>query len=107
MLRQFVCALAVLALFIGGAVAAEVKGKVKSVDAEKKTITITVDDKDMTYKCSDDCKVCTIKNKEKTAVDDGLKAKQFAKAGANVTLTIEGEGEKAVCKEIVIGGGKK
>ena len=42
MLRKFVGALVLVVLMVGFLVAAEYKGKVKSVDTDKNTITVTV-----------------------------------------------------------------
>jgi len=49
MFRKLICALAVIGFSMGLAFADSIKGKVKEVDDEKKTITLTVDDKDTTY----------------------------------------------------------
>jgi len=95
-----VCALLICAVTI---LAAEYKGKVKSVDADKNTITVTIDDKDKTFKVAEkDLKVTA----GKTDVPDGLKGKLFAK-NPEVTLVTTGEGDKEVVTEIRVKGGKK
>src|SRR5437016_5718363 len=61
MLRTLACAVFAMVLVAGGLLADEVKGKVKSVDLDKKTITVTVGDKDQDYSFSDDTKLSTAK----------------------------------------------
>src|SRR5437868_4734579 len=67
--------------------AAEVKGTLVSVDSDKNTITVKVDDKEKTYTVTKDVKV-TLGKKDSP---DGLKAKQLTKAGAEVTLITDGD----------------
>ncbi len=103
MLRKVLAAALALMICVGGLLAAEVKGKVKSVDAEKKTITITIKGEEKTYKVAADCKFTT-KNKkvaEKLSAE-GLKFEGFAKNPA-VTLTVEGD----EVKQVTVGGGGK
>ena len=85
--------------------AAEVQGTFVSADPDKNTITIKVDDKEKTYTVVKDVKITA----GKKDVSDGLKAKQFSKAGAMVTLTTDGDkGETTEkVKEIKIQGKKK
>ncbi len=103
MVRMFVAALLGLVLMGGSLLADEVKGKVKSVDADKKVITVTVDGKDKEFKLNDNTSVVNSKGK---TVKQGLKAKAL-KAGANVTLTTEKKDGKEVVTEVKLGGGKK
>jgi DNA-binding protein YbaB len=84
MLRKVVCALVVLLLAAGISLAAEIKGKIKKVDAATNTITVTVDGQDNEYKIADDCKFIDANGKE---VAGGLKAPALKSAGAEVTLT--------------------
>jgi hypothetical protein len=102
-------------LFAGSLPAADQRGRVKSVDAAKGTITITVgrggDAKEMTFKVAKDAKFTTT---NKTIADklatEGLKHEVFTKTGrmaARVTLVIEGEGDKAEVKEVKVGGGRR
>ena len=90
---------------------------VKSVDADKGTITITIKDgdkdKDVTLKVDKDAKI-TRKNKqgEDTDVKDGLKnEKAFGKGKSGefptVTITTEGEGDKEIAKTIKFVAKKK
>jgi hypothetical protein len=103
MLRQLVCAAAALVLCAGGLLAGEYKGKVKSVDAAKSTITVTVNDKDMTFKVTDDTKIV----RGKKDVAKRLAAKVFQQEGAEVTVLTTGEGSKEVATEIKVKGKKK
>jgi len=91
MLRKMLTGVVVFVLFVGVALAAEIKAVVKSVDADKSTITVTVDDKDQTIKVDKDVKVAV-----------GKKAKELKdlKEGQKVLLITDGEGDKAVVKEI-------
>ena len=57
MLRVLVCALFSLALAFTAVMADDTRGKVRSVDAEKKTITISVDDKDKTFDVPADARI--------------------------------------------------
>jgi hypothetical protein len=95
MLRSLValCALLLLTLVVWSA---EYKGKVKSVDPDKNTITVTIDDKDKTFKVSDDVKV-TRGDKE---VKKKLKSKKAFENNPGVTIVTEGAGDKEVAKEI-------
>jgi len=96
-------------------VAAEHRGRVKSVDAEKGTITITTgrmgERKDMTFKLAKDAKFTTM-NKEiaDKLSTEGLKHDIFTKTGrmaATVTLVTEGEGDKEMVKEVRVGMGRR
>src|SRR5262245_41678763 len=94
MVRKIVAAAIALFISVGGVVAAEYKGKVKSVDAEKGTITITINDGDKTLKVAKDAKFTTAKKKQQELLtSQGLKYEGFSK-GPQVTLKTEGEGDK-------------
>lgn len=103
MLRMFVAAVLGLVLMAGGLLADEVKGKVKSVDQDKKTITVTVDGKDKTFKLNDNTSIVGAKGK---ALKDGIKAKGL-KEGAHVTITTDKKDGKEVVTEVKVGGKKK
>ena len=109
MLRTFACAAFALVLSAVVVLAAEYKNaKVKSVDADKHTITVTIDDKDKTFKVAkDDLKVMV----GKKDLPDGLRAKVFSEKriekGLTVTLITDGEGANEVVKEIRLAKGKK
>jgi Cu/Ag efflux protein CusF len=97
MLRTLVCVVVALVVLAGGLLAAEVKGKVKKIDADKNTITVTVGDKDETYTVAKDAKIAVGKN---------IKDLRDIKEGASVTLMTEKKDGKEVVTEIK-GGGKK
>jgi hypothetical protein len=104
MLRSLVCAAFALVVCAVAVLAGEYKGKVKSVDPDKNTITVTVDGTDKTFKCTNDTKFVRGKNKE---VKDGLKNEKAWGRKPAVTITTEGEGAKEKVKEVKITGGKK
>ncbi len=97
MFRTFLSALSALVLCAGVSLADEIKGKVKSVDADKNTITVTVGDKDQTIPIAKDAEVFSLgKGKKgqpgpKVAVTDGIKG---VKEGTDVTLTTEKKDDK-------------
>ncbi len=108
MFRTFVTATLALVVCAGALSAAEVRGRVKSVDAEKGTMTVTVgrggEAKDQTLKVAKDAKFTT-QNKDlaEKLTAEGLKHEIFTKSGrdaARVTLVTEGEGDAAVVKEV-------
>jgi len=94
------CALLICAVTI---FAAEYKGKVTSVDADKNTIVVNIDGKDKTFKVAEkDLKVTA----GKKDLPDGLKGKAFAK-NPEVTVVTTGEGDKEVVTEIKLQFKKK
>jgi hypothetical protein len=97
MLRSLtgICLLLVCAMTL---LAAEYKGKIKSVDRGKNTITITVEDKDVTLPVSEDVKV----SRGDKELKKKLQSKAFDK-NRYVTVTTQGDGDKEVVKEIRIG----
>ena len=131
-MRNLVAAVFVLVLAAGLTLADEVKGKVKSVDADKSTITVTVGDKDQTLSVSKDAKLSLGKKikelkdiKEGTAVtlvtdndkvteikptETGIKAtvKSVDADKSTITVTID-EKEKtlSVSKDVKLSLGKK
>jgi hypothetical protein len=92
MLRKVLVALFVFGVTLGFALADEIKGKVKSVDADKNTITVTVDGTDKTFDVNKDA---TVKVGKATKLGE-------VKAGANVILTTK---DNKVTD--IKGGGKK
>src|SRR5262245_26417952 len=71
-------------LLMPSARAAEAKGKIKSIDADNRKIVVVVDDKDVTLKVKEDCKITVAGEK---AVLSDLKADQKV----TVTFTTEDE----------------
>ena len=104
MLRTLVAVMVALLLVVGGLVAAEVKGKVKSYEGDK--LTVTADGKDTTYVITADTKVLT--GKDGKPAKDREKALKSLKSGAEVVFQAEKKDGKDVVTEInKIGGGKK
>ena len=88
MVRKFAAALVALTIFVGAVFAEEVKGTfVKFADGK---LTLKVDDKEKDYKIPADLKVkYKVKGEEKEALASDRLSK--AKAGAEVTLTVDGD----------------
>jgi hypothetical protein len=104
MLRSFVCALIALVFVAGGALADEIKGKFKSVDADKSTLTITVDGKDKEFKIAAGTKFVGPAGKE---IKQGLKAPVFGKFKGDVVVTCEKKDAKETVTEVKLVPGKK
>jgi hypothetical protein len=111
MIRKSVATVALL-VFAGGVLAAEHRGRVKSVDATKGTITLTTGrmgmQQDKTFTVAKDAKFTSMNREvaDKLATQ-GLKHETFTRTGrmaAQVTLVTEGEGDKEVVKEVRVGG---
>lgn len=103
-MRTFVCAVTALLICAIGLIAAEIKGKVKSADADKKTITVTSDDgKDTEVKVGGDTKFVNAKGKDL----DNEKAWKALKAGVAVVVTTDKKDGKDVVTEVKVMGGKK
>jgi hypothetical protein len=96
MLRSLaaLCCLLLCALVVW---AAEYKGKVKSVDPDKNTITVTIDDKDKTFTVGDDAKITRGDQEVKKRLKAG-----FWKNSPGVTILTEGEGDKEVVKGVKV-----
>jgi hypothetical protein len=109
MLRSLVCAGFALLICAVAVLAGEYKGRVKHVDPDKGTITVTVGDEDKTFRVTDDTKIVRKgKGGEDKEIKDGLKNEKLWSKNPNVVVTTEGEGKKAKVKEIrVTFGGKK
>jgi hypothetical protein len=105
-----VSAAVALVLCAGGLSAGEYKGKVKSVDTTKSTITIATKDGDKTFTVAKDAKFTGGKKIAEQLAAEGLKHEVFTKTGkkaAHVTLTTTGEGDKEEVTAVKVGGGKK
>ncbi len=104
MLRKFVCAVAAVVLCFGVVLADEIKGKIKSVDADKGTITVTSSDgKDHTLMVGRDAKIQAASGKD---LKEGLKDKHL-RAGTEVTVQCKKEGGKEVCTELKLSQPRK
>jgi hypothetical protein len=96
-MRTFVSAVLALVLSAGVVLAAEIKGKIKSVDADKHTITVTTaDGKDHTLTVGKDTKIEAASGK---ALQEGIKDKHL-KAGTEVVVQCEKKDGKEVCTEL-------
>jgi hypothetical protein len=100
MQRRIAAVLVVLIVCAGGLLGEEIKGKVKSVNADKGTITLTVGDKDQEFKIAKETKIVNAAGKD---VPDGLKAKMFQRPNLPVTVTTEKKGGADVVKEVKVG----
>ena len=98
---------------VGSALAGDYKGKVKSIDASAKTLTIeTKDDGDKVLKFNGDSKIVGGKGemtfeklgefmaKAKEKAKDADPSKKGGRGGMNVTVTTTGEGAKEVISEV-------
>src|SRR5436305_15146767 len=101
MVRKLVAVFFCVAVCLGLATADEFKGKVKTIDPDKKTITVTVDGNDMTFKTTADTKFMGKKKGEATELKGGINAKAL-KEGANVTV-ITPAGSKDTANEVRVG----
>lgn len=100
MLRTFVCAVAALLLCVGVGLAAELKGKIKSVDAHK--LTVTVDGKDHVIQIAKETKLLSPKGE---ALKDGLKNPHL-KEGTDVVIQCEKKDGKEVASEVKLAAKK-
>jgi hypothetical protein len=105
MFRKILAAVFCLGVCLTMVTADEFKGKVKSVDQDKKTITVDVDGKDMVFKTSDTTKFTGKKKGEVVELKGGIAAKAL-KEGAGVTVVTK-DGDKENATEVKVGGGKK
>src|SRR5262245_52206052 len=103
MLRKLVAALFALMICAGVSLADEIKGKVKEVNTEKNTLTVTVGDKDQTFTLNDDTQVL---NPKGNAVKDKAKSLKGLKPDTEVTITSEKKDGKNVAVKIQLAGKK-
>jgi Cu/Ag efflux protein CusF len=87
-----VLALALVALLVTPVLAAEAKGKIKSVDQDKKQFVLTDSNgKDWTFDMDENAKV-KLNDKDVKLAD--------IKEGSDATVTYEKQGDKLIAKEI-------
>jgi len=107
MLKYLVASAVVAVLGCGSVTAAELKGKVKSADMDKATVTLTVGDKEQTLTVAKDAEVYSLgkakkgKPAPKVAVVGGLGS---LKEGTEVTVTTEAKNGKDVATAIHVEG---
>ena len=84
--------------------AEEVKGKVKSVDADKSTVTLTVGEEDKTFDVAKDAKIShwVGKNEKKAKTEDLPGGLGALTAGIDITLTTEKKDDKDVVTQIKV-----
>ena len=99
--------LAVLVACIAIASADDIKGKVKSTDTDKNTITVTVDDKDQTFNVKDAKIYTTGKKKKNTPAPEIALTLGAVKTDSQVTVTTEKKDGKDVVTAVKVEGGKK
>ena len=90
------------ALLAGSLPAADVGARIKAVDPAKGTVTVTVNGQDRTLTVAKDVKVLDKQGKE---LPEGLKAKGLQ--GADVTLTVEKDGNQFAVKAIRLGAAQR
>ena len=121
MFRTSIASAVALFVFVSAGSAAEVTGRLVKVDAEKNTITLSVGRRgeamEKTYNIAKDAKFVTTKRPAtpdakptEETIKDGIKADTFAKPGTGrmatrVTLTVDGEGDKAVVTKVAVSTG--
>ena len=102
MSRTVLGVLIVLLIGAGGLRADELTGKVKKIDPEKHTVTVTVERKDMTFNLVD-AKVFTLAGQGKNAIyqeaPEGIKA---LKPGADVSILRENKDGKETVTEVKV-----
>jgi hypothetical protein len=101
MVRTLMVGMAALVLSAGALLAAAFTGKVKSVDAEKKTITVTVEGKDVAFDASG---AEIVSKKSGKAVKNGLAG---IKAEVEVTVTADEAKDGAKASKIEVSFKKK
>ena len=104
MLRKFLPCLTMLALSVAIVQADDIRGKVKATNAEKNTITLTVDDKDQTLDVSKDAMIYTLQPgaKKKAPPTEVTVALGAIKTEAGVTVTTEKKDGKDLVTAIKI-----
>ena len=114
MLRLAVLGVALLGLVVGGIIAGEYKGKIKSIDTDAKKVTLETKDGDKTFKYTGESKIvggkgdmtfdkmaefmAKAKEKSKDAPEGG-KGKG-GRGGLGVTVITNGEGDKETINEV-------
>ena len=100
---------AIALIFCAGALLAdEIKGKVKSVDAEKNTITVSVGDDDQTLAVAKNAKIVSLVGKgKKGTLQDVSGGLGGVKVGADVTLTTAKKDDKDTVTQVKVEGTTK
>ena len=104
MWRKVMFAFVVGVFSLNLALAETYNGKVKSVDSDKNTITVTIGDADKTFTVDKDAKLTTVGKKKQETPLAGLSA---IVVDRTVTLTTEKKEDKEVVTAIKMDGKKK
>jgi hypothetical protein len=98
--------LALVIVVTSNVVGDEVKGRVKTIDVEKNTITLTVNEKDQTFTMAKDPKVTGLYGKKlkKAKVMDVPGGLSGVKTDAEVTITTTTVDEKTTVSEVKLEG---
>jgi hypothetical protein len=103
MLRKLAGASLVVFVVGGILVAGEYKGRLKSIDTDKMTITVaTKKDEEKVLKYNDKTEFAVGKKGATVAAEKLAKIVSKAKKGVNVIVTTEGEGDKEVVTKVSI-----
>lgn len=101
MLSKLLLASMTFALTLGVASAETAKGKIKAIDTEKKTITLTVGDKEMTFETDKEVKITALTlGKKKMQVENPIAGVGALTTGAEATVTFEKKDDKNVASSI-------
>jgi hypothetical protein len=95
------------AVVAGDLAAAEVKGKLKSVDAKEGAITITVNGKDRAFTISKETEITVLDLRRKYTPKDGLNDQAFRRKGIAVTITTEQKQGKEVVTKVLANTGRR
>jgi hypothetical protein len=106
MLRAGFSSILALALCAGGLLGAEIQGKLKGVDAEKGTVTVTVDDKDRVFTVTDDTKII-VNDIRAYEPKERLKDPVFKRPNLRVVVRTQTKGGKEVVTQVVVSTGRK
>jgi hypothetical protein len=106
MIRTIVGVLLALVALPCGVHAAEIEGKLKSVDADKGVITVTIDDKDRNFTVTKDTEL-EVQDIRPYKPKEGLKDPVFEKKGLKVVVkTVEKDRKEMVVKVTIYTGRK-
>ncbi len=106
MFRCLLGCLVVSAFVAGGAGAAEIRGKLKSVNPGEGTITLLVGEKEQTFTVTKDTDF-HVRDIRDYKPKDGLKDRVFQRKGLDVTITTAKKGGKEVVTKVVASTGRK
>jgi Cu/Ag efflux protein CusF len=98
-MKRLLAVVLIVLIGVSFTVADEVRGKVKSIDVQKRSVTLTVDDKDRTYEGTAGVKVVTSLRGKLKDVAGGLGT---LKPGDVVTLTIQKVDDQIVITQVLL-----